>query len=112
MPIVSCGAIALLVAIAAVHLFWAAGGSAGKAAPLSVGAGLIPNPFPSAIIRTATAGLALLFFARAIGDFRYVGVFKSVTGTLFARRDTFLYSPLCLVLALIIGTIASEGRAI
>jgi hypothetical protein len=37
--------------------------------------------------------------ARAIGEFKYLGFFKRVTGSKFARLDTLLYSPLCLLLA-------------
>jgi hypothetical protein len=37
---------------------------------------------------------------RAIGDFRILGFFKKVRGSEFARRDTLVYSPLCLALAL------------
>lgn len=40
--------------------------------------------------------LASIFIIRAVGDFRWVGLFKKQRGTLFAKRDTFLYSPLCL----------------
>ena len=45
--------------------------------------------------------IALLFLLRAIGDFRYVGFFKSVTGTNFAHWDTILFSPLCLFIAVV-----------
>ncbi len=38
------------------------------------------------------------FAARAIGEFRLVGFFKTVRGTRFARWDTALFSPLCLAL--------------
>jgi hypothetical protein len=36
---------------------------------------------------------------RAIGEFKLVGFFKSIKGTRFARYDSMLYSPLCLMLA-------------
>lgn len=49
-----------------------------------------------------TRGLAVVLFLRAIGDFRLVGFFKQIRDTRFARLDTILYSPLCLVMA--IGT--------
>jgi hypothetical protein len=42
---------------------------------------------------------ALVFFIRAVGDFKYVGFFKKIKGTAFASYDTSLYSPLCLYLA-------------
>lgn len=41
-----------------------------------------------------------IFLIRAIGDFRYVGFFKSMKKSGFARNDTRIYSPLCLFLAL------------
>lgn len=42
--------------------------------------------------------IALLMFARAIGDSHLVGFFKEVKGSRFARLDTWGYSPLCAVL--------------
>jgi hypothetical protein len=44
------------------------------------------------------SAIALLMFARAIGDSNLVGFFKEVKGSRFARLDTWMYSPLCLVL--------------
>ncbi|MDQ0876332.1 fatty acid desaturase [Paenibacillus sp. V4I3] len=37
-----------------------------------------------------------VFGLRAIGDFKYVGIFKRVKQTRFATYDTFLFTPLCL----------------
>jgi hypothetical protein len=54
---------------------------------------------PNRIFHPGTWVISLLFLLRAIGDFRYVGFFKSVSGTDFARRDTILFSPLCLFIA-------------
>ena len=42
--------------------------------------------------------IAMLMFARAIGDSNLVGFFKQVKGSEFARLDTWVYSPLCVVL--------------
>ena len=54
--------------------------------------------------------LGVVFFVRAVGDFRYVGFFKSHRGTRFARLDTRFYSPLCLLLsALVFGAIFMAG---
>ncbi|MFJ7666753.1 DUF3995 domain-containing protein [Lysinibacillus sp. NPDC097195] len=47
------------------------------------------------------AGCAVIFFIRAIGDFKYVGFFKKITHSLFARNDTWFYSPLCLLIAIV-----------
>ena len=44
--------------------------------------------------------IAVLFFLRAVGDFKYVGFFKKVTTSNFAHLDTYYYSPLCLFLAI------------
>lgn len=55
------------------------------------------SPHASAV---ATVALALIFAVRAIGDFRYVGFFKHIRGSRFARMDTMCYSPLCAALSL------------
>jgi hypothetical protein len=113
------------------HLYWAAGGrfGSGAAIPTSGGARLLnPSPFgtilvaaalfaamlvvlgrleiwgafvPGWIFYSGTWIIALLFLLRTIGDFRYVGFFKSVTDTNFARWDTILFSPLCLFIAVV-----------
>ncbi len=41
-----------------------------------------------------------LFTLRAIGDFRYVGLFKKIKNTTFAKMDTKLYTPLCIIIGL------------
>lgn len=55
---------------------------------------------PLWLFKLGTWGVATVLFLRAIGDFRFVGFFKRVRGTPFARNDTLFYSPLCLYLAL------------
>lgn len=42
-----------------------------------------------------------LFMLRAIGDFKYIGIFKSVKKTNFGALDTKFYSPLCLFLSVV-----------
>ncbi|SEI68336.1 Protein of unknown function [Myroides marinus] len=44
--------------------------------------------------------LSILFGLRAIGDFRYVGLFKIVKNSVFARKDTAIFIPLCIYLSL------------
>jgi hypothetical protein len=56
---------------------------------------------PSWIFYWGTWVISLLFLLRTIGDFRYVGFFKSVTDTNFARWDTILFSPLCLFIGIV-----------
>ena len=41
------------------------------------------------------SAIALLLFARAIGDSELVGFFKQIKDSRFARLDTWVYSPLC-----------------
>ena len=113
------------------HLYWAAGGrfGIGVAVP-TVGSErlLTPSPFvtiliaaslfaamlvvlgrlemwgafvPRWIFYSGTWVISLLFLLRAIGDFRYVGFFKSVSDTDFARLDTIFFSPLCLFIAVV-----------
>lgn len=57
------------------------------------------------VISTDAARIALglcgaVFVLRAIGDFRWVGFFKAVRGTPFARWDDWLFSPFILVMGL------------
>mgnify|MGYP003333142947 CR=1 FL=1 len=131
-------ACAVLTFLGLTHLYWAAGGTAGKQAALpSVGAapvfkpsaigtaliavillamaawvaaaaGIVAAPVPQGVLRVGAFVLAAVFALRAVGDFRYVGFFKRVRGSVFARRDTWGYSPLCVVLAVLIVAAASR----
>jgi hypothetical protein len=126
----------ILCGLGVVHLYWAAGGTIGKGAAVPslngkpvlspgvlatvlVGLGLFavaawvivtaigsPARILETALRVGTGLVGLVFATRAVGDFRYVGFFKSVRDSEFARRDTYAYSPLCLLLALLIGTVA------
>ena len=40
--------------------------------------------------------IPIIFIMRAIGEFNYVGFFKKVKSTEFAKADSILFSPLCL----------------
>jgi hypothetical protein len=127
--VVAPGLIAIIAALALVHVYWAFGGRALKMGAIPQVAGrraFSPSPIatlavalalvaaglviaavaeilhasvPHGVLDALIFGLALILFARAIGDFRLVGFFKSVRGTQFARLDTAFYSPLCLTLA-------------
>ena len=129
----------ILAIIAAVHLYWAAGGQWGKAAAvperdgkpvltpgalgtLAVAGGLAvvavvvamqagvlwPGPLRP-VTRVVSWAAAVVFGLRAVGDFRYVGFFKQVKGSRFARLDTVFYAPLCVVLAIAVSDVAAEG---
>jgi hypothetical protein len=60
------------------------------------------------LVLTALWLTVALFALRAIGDFRYVGFFKRIRDSGFARLDTLAYSPLCALLAVLIGI--ASGR--
>jgi len=139
--IAGASAIGILLLLAAVHVYWAAGGKAGKAAavPTAEGRAVIsPSALGTAmvaaglclivailalrigwlklpviagdniLVQIAAWLIAAVFALRAIGDFRYIGFFKRISDTRFARLDTLAYSPLCAVLAVLIGIAASR----
>jgi hypothetical protein len=45
--------------------------------------------------------IASIFILRAIGDFNYVGFFKKIKQTEFAKSDTKYFSPLCLLIGIL-----------
>jgi uncharacterized protein DUF3995 len=55
-------------------------------------------------------GLSLVFLLRAVGNFRSFGFFKTVTGTPFAQWDNWIFSPLCLLLAMLAAGLAVAVR--
>jgi hypothetical protein len=61
------------------------------------------------LLSCLSLALALGLLARAIGEFKYVGFFKRVRGSRFARLDTWIYSPLCLLLALGVALVAKRN---
>ncbi len=134
--IAGTAAILILIILAGLHIYWAAGGKTGKdvaiptvnkrpvlkptamttmmvavglfamAALLAVRIGWLHLPaIPglSSLVRVGAWLIAAAFALRAVGDFRYVGFFKRIRDSRFARLDTFAYSPLCAFLALLIG---------
>lgn len=112
-------------ALSALHVYWALGGRfwMGKAVPEIEGKPLFrPGPIATLSVAAVLAGFALtawllgqrntiypyvriagfiiaaILLARAVGEFKYVGFFKRIHEGTFARYDTWLYSPVCLVL--------------
>ena len=126
---------AVFVALSSVHWYWALGGRLGRssvipstagvahfspsrtgtvlvAAALLLAAGTVVvaaegslAPVWRTICSSAAVLLAAVLTLRAIGDTRHVGFFKQRNQSRFARLDTFLYSPLCVLLAGSIGHI-------
>jgi len=66
------------------------------AAVVSVWRGFCPLVGPAWVPHLGIWVLAAVFALRAIGDFRYIGIFKRVRGTRFARNDSLFFSPLCM----------------
>lgn len=73
--------------------------------------GILSLGLPPIVLSWLSYALALGLFARAIGEFKYVGFFKKVRGSRFARMDTLFYSPLCLLLSAGVATIAAQHAA-
>jgi uncharacterized protein DUF3995 len=71
-----------------------------------LGPGLLPPPWR----QLGAIGVATVLLLRGIGDFRYVGLFKRVRGSPFARLDTTFYTPLALALAAVAGFVATTGK--
>jgi hypothetical protein len=119
----------VLALLGALHVFWALGGRLGfgaavpevnghraftptPAASFAVAlalviasvlvlgrAGVFSSLVPDARFKWPVLVMGLVFLARAVGEFRLVGLFKRVRGTSFARWDTWLFSPLCLCMS-------------
>jgi hypothetical protein len=49
--------------------------------------------------RLAALLSGLVFSGRSVGDFRLVGLTKRERESAFARNDTWLYTPLCMLLS-------------
>jgi hypothetical protein len=45
-------------------------------------------------------GIPIIFAIRTIGDFNYVGLFKKIKDTKFAKADNKLFIPLCVIISL------------
>jgi hypothetical protein len=71
---------------------------------------LVEIGIPTHVLSWLSYALALGLLARAVGEFRYLGFFKRVRASRFARLDTWVYSPLCLALAIGVALVAwQEG---
>ncbi|MEO6394241.1 MAG: DUF3995 domain-containing protein [Pyrinomonadaceae bacterium] len=127
---------AVLAGIALLHFYWAAGGGfgGGSAVPTVGGKrtfepstfatvmvglafvlavlvvlgrmGYLGQFLPAWVFRVGALGIGLIFLARAIGDFRMVGFFKQASPSSFAFWDNWVYSPLCLGIAIVALVVA------
>src|SRR4051812_32737606 len=90
-----------------------AGALFAAAVVISGAIGWLGNRVPASVFRLLTFAISLVFLLRAIGDFRYVGFFKAGSHSTFAFWDRWLYSPLCLLIALsafVVARRTSEGH--
>jgi uncharacterized protein DUF3995 len=134
--IAACVFSAVLILLSALHVYWATGGRWGtdatvpvvngqrtiRTTPLSTyivaillatGAAIMAGEarlFPtgplSRLFHIGAWCLSGVFFARAVGNFQTFGFFKRIGSTSFAYWDTHLYSPLCLLLAILACAVA------
>ncbi len=120
----------VLFSLSLLHVYWAAGGGwgTGVTIPIQDGRPLF-EPSPAGTLLVAflllSAGLVVLgrvglwgsvlprwlfaagswtlvavFIGRVVGDFKWFGIFKPTSESAFAWWDTWLYVPLCFLLAL------------
>lgn len=129
----------VLGSLALLHVYWGFGGQWGLASAIPTVAGrpvFQPSGLASFVVATALAAaaaltfaatgafrafvpgwfvrtglivLTLVFTARCVGDLHLFGFAKTVTDTDFARMDTLVFSPLCALLAVACGFLASRG---
>lgn len=64
-------------------------------------AGIIHFQVPNWVITYGSWIIPSIFILRAIGDFNYVGLFKKVKNTKFAKADTKWFIPLCLAIGVL-----------
>jgi hypothetical protein len=64
----------------------------------------------SELFNVGVWGLGLVFLIRTVGNLRTFGFFKTVKDSAFAHLDTWLYSPLCLLIALLAAGLACLPR--
>lgn len=78
----------------------------GVALAIALRGGLFGEPLQHVALRFVLGAVALALLARAVGDFRLVGFFKRVKDSTFARMDSRVYAPLCVVLGTGVGWMA------
>ena len=62
---------------------------------------LVIMHLPKWLLNSGLGVITFIFLIRAIGDFKYIGLFKRIKHSKFAKLDTQYFSPLCLLIALI-----------
>lgn len=119
------------LALATLHAYWAFGGNWGHGSAIptvqgqptftpsfwgtmavaialllvAVALSTMASPVPWIRLPSIVAIIftSLVLALRSIGDFKLLGFFKLQSGSRFAQMDTWFYSPLCLVLAVMMA---------
>jgi Protein of unknown function (DUF3995) len=60
---------------------------------------LLSNVLPCYINEYGYWVIGFMFSLRALGDFKYVGLFKKIKATPFGIKDTNIYTPLCIFIS-------------
>lgn len=63
--------------------------------------GLTAYGLPDWMMTCGSWIIPMVFLLRAIGEFKYIGLFKRVRDTTFGKWDTYFFSPLCLGIAIV-----------
>ncbi|WP_190809359.1 DUF3995 domain-containing protein [Flagellimonas sp. S3867] len=120
----------VLIILAILHFFWALFGikEPGAVVPTALGSNQVktPNKIMAALVgvillgfafvfinkiinyvafgwlRYVSIGIGIIFIVRAFGDFKYVGFFKTAKNSKFSALDTRYYSPLCLLMGILV----------
>jgi hypothetical protein len=130
--------VALFLLLAALHVYWAAGGRwgasvavpevggrpafqpgpaatlvvalllAAAAAVVAARARFVPDLGAPWLFRAGAWTLSAVFALRTIGNFRTFGLFRAARDTAFARYDRVLFTPLCVAIAVGCLLIARE----
>lgn len=66
-----------------------------------VKSGFINVPIPNLVTTYGYWIIPAIFILRAIGDFKYVGFFKKIKNTEFAKTDSKWFAPLCLTIGIL-----------
>ena len=137
MTILSIIVSVIMTAVSLFHFYWALGGSYGlkSAGPtLKNKENFIPSGYLIFIVACLLLCLAILslqlvwplhfvkdyvsyigylvsaiFIIRGVGDFKYVGMFKKIYNSNFARLDTKYFSPLIIFLGLAYAILSKYG---
>ncbi len=71
------------------------------AAYFLIKAGFLSTKIPTWLVDHFGWVIATIFLIRVVGEFKYVGFFKKIKTTAFAKADSKYFSPLCSLIAVL-----------